>query len=170
MLFHAVRLFILVSFVPILTSTQVSAQSLITEYKICVSEARAELEKPRKIEAYRDRGCASSQTNWKGERQSCTGNVCWDAPPHNIVVEAHVWDHSASGSEHRYGSTQYLPSREFATKFCNSVHARSPSGAKSGRGWQKLSADVTVTRQITPAEREKIEAECEKKVLENSPK
>lgn len=141
-----------------------SADTLIAKYKRCVDEARSNLEKPRREEAYRDRGCTSDQTNWKGERQSCDDNVCWNAPPHNLIVEGHVSDHSANGSEHSYGSTQYLPSREFATQICNSVHATSPSGASSGRGWQKLSADVTIRRQITEAERESIEAECEKKI------
>lgn len=162
-----VKTLFMVAFFIALLPYQVSADSPLAEYKRCVSETRADMEKPNTVEAYRDRGCTADQTNWRGERQSCNANVCWEAPPNNLVVEAKVWDHSASGSEHTYGPTQYLPSREFATSFCNTVQARSPSGAGSGRGWQKLSADATVRRQITEAEREKIEADCEKKVLGN---
>ena len=144
-----------------------SGESLIAKYKRCVEESRSDMEKPREIEAYRDRGCTTGNTDWQGRRKTCDENVCWDSAPHQLIVEAKVWDHSAAGSEHSYGSTQYLPSREFATRFCNSVHARSASGISAGRGWQKLSANVIVRRQITEAERASIEAKCEKKIMGN---
>lgn len=158
-------IFILIIFFIMLPSS-VLAEGILAKYKRCVAEKRADLEKPQKKKAYRDRGCRTSSTNrLTGARDSCRANICWDAPPHHLIVEANIWSHSAAGSEHSFGSTDYLPSREFSTKFCTPVHARSPSGRTSGRGWQKLSADVTLKRQITPAETAKIESECEREVL-----
>lgn len=144
-------------------SLSAEAQSSISAYKQCVDETRAELEKPREIEAYRDRGCTTGTADHKGKKD-CHERVCWNADPHNLIVSAHVWDHSANGERHSYGETEYLPSREFATSICNTVSAKS-KGIGEGRGWQKLSANVTVRRQITQAEREGIEAKCEKQVL-----
>ena len=143
-----------------------SSQGLLQRYKQCVNAKRAELEKPVVKEAYRDRGCRTDPTDSvTGARDGCNENICYEAAPNNLIVDARVWDHSARGSEHSYGPTQYLPTRDFATRFCNTVQARSPSGRGSGRGWQKLSADVTLKRQITDAEREAIEASCEREVL-----
>lgn len=153
--------FVLVSMT---SSFQVCANS-IAEYKRCIAEKRSEIEKPKKMTAYRDRGCSTRKSEIDGRRHSCNENVCWSAPPSTLIVEAHVWSHSAAGSEHRYGSTQYRPSREFATQICNTVHARSNTGPFGTRGWQKLDANVVVKRQIIESERERIEAECEKKVL-----
>lgn len=154
-------------FLPLITliPLQVFADSPIAKYKRCIDAKIADIEKPRTVEAYRDRGCRTDPTNWKGERDSCHSKVCWEAPPHNLIKDARVWSHSSAGSEHDYGETKYLPSKEFTTKICNSVHARSPSGRGSGRGWQKLSADVTLSRQVTKAERTEIEANCERSVL-----
>lgn len=142
-----------------------AADSLIAKYKQCVSEARAEMEKPKKIQAYRDNGCTTDNTSITGERDSCSKNVCWNSPPNTLIVAAEVWSHGGNGSSHSFDPVEYSPSREFATQICNKVRARSKSGNAAGRGWQKLSADVTVRRQITEAERDSIEAKCEKNIL-----
>lgn len=143
-----------------------ASANIIAEYKRCVDQRVAEAERPRVVEAYRDSGCTTGKTSFDGARKSCNQTVCWNAPPNNLIVDAKVWDHAASGSEHSFTATQYLPSRDFATSICNTVQARSPSGALHGkRGWQKISADVTISRQITRPERDEIEAKCESEIL-----
>ena len=145
-----------------------SSQSLIQRYKQCVDAKIAELQKPIVKDAYRNRGCTTDATdNVTGERDGCSSDICYESPPNNLILEADVWDSSAAGSEHSFGETRYLPSRDFATKFCNKVKARSPEGRFSGRGWQKISARVTLEPQITDPQRESVEASCEREVLGN---
>ena len=139
-----------------------AALASVAGYKRCIEEKRAAIEQPKEVEAYRDNGCTTKATSLDGTRHRCDQNVCWNAPPGHLIVLANIWNSSAAGTEHQYGATQYLPSREFATSICNSVYALSGSGPASGRGWQKLSANVTIVRKMTDSERAGIEAECER--------
>lgn len=152
----------LMMFIP----SHILAADILEQYMQCVDSARSELMKPTQRNAYKNRGCKTDFTNWKNERSSCNENICWDAPPNNRITDSKVWSHSANGSEHTFDETKYLPTRDAATKICNYVHARSTKLQDGNeRGWQKISADVTLERQITSAETEKIESDCKKKVL-----
>ena len=143
---------------------QALSADLAVKYEQCIASAIKVLENPTRIEAYRDEGCTTGQTNLKGERQRCEKDICHSAPKNMLIVEAEVSSHSNNGTDTRVGETQYFPNRESATRFCNTVHARSPHGPLSGRGWQKISAYVTLKHQITDDKREEIKAECERKV------
>jgi hypothetical protein len=151
-----------VTIVLCLISIDASAQGLLQRYKQCVELKRSQLAQPKTFVAFENRGCTTKHTAWDGTRYSCDEDVCYESPPNTIILGARVWDASGAGSEHSYGETRYLPTRDAATKICNSVHARGGSGPYGGRGWQKLSAEVTIQPRPTDSQLREIEASCEK--------
>ena len=141
------------------------APEILHEYRHCVETKRAAFRKTYWKDAYSDKGCYADQVGWDNKRHWCHEDVCWDAPPNHIIVDAEVWSHSASGSPADYGEIRYLPTREAATRICNTVRARSERPRYSGRAWQKLSAKVSLQSQLTEEDLRKISADCEQKVL-----
>lgn len=145
----------------VLSPESSSAQSVTAAFRACVQRETTRAEAARVQEAYRDRGCTTDPTDWQGRRKGCSELVCWDAPPNTRIADAAVTSFSANGSNHGWSSTQYLPSRELATRICHQVHARSPSGSSSGRGWQKLKVVVALVSVLTQRDLQLIEDQCE---------
>ena len=147
----------------------IEVKKMLLGYKRCVEEKRVKQKMPYKKEAYNDRGCVTGQADWwTGERDDCSQNVCWTAPPNHIILDAEIQSQSAAGSEHGFGETEYKPYRKDgggATEICNTTWAWS-HGRGGGRGWQKIGAVVTLQRVLTEADQKKIEVDCTQEVYE----
>jgi hypothetical protein len=110
--------------VAIFPTTIQAETNVLQKFRLCLQEKRAELEKPFTRSAYQDQGCISDSANdFTGERRTCDRRICWDSPPNHIILSAAVSSHSAGGSNHRFSPVEYLPTRDAATRICNTVHA-----------------------------------------------
>ena len=151
----------LVPFVTVLMPLDAFAGG-IAEYRRCIAEKIARMEQPRVVEAYRNQGCETNVTSLTGKKSGCHNTVCYNAPPDHFIVSVAVSDHSAAGTNNRIEGNSYTPAGTYPTTVCTGVSADSNSGPGGTRGWQKISADVTLQRRISNPDRSAIESECER--------
>ena len=62
-------------------------------------------------------------------------------------------------SEHSMGAVSYSPEKQYATKVCFAVHAKSRDHSAGSSGWEKI--DITATTKHLPMQDEMINVATE---------